>query len=98
MNSPKFTPGPWRITKSPRAFVANSHGGLITYLDCAPDSANASLIAAAPELYEELAAADVQLRMCAEAIEAGRYDEALLHASAMPGKRRAALAKARGKS
>ncbi|THD06149.1 hypothetical protein [Rhodanobacter lindaniclasticus] len=60
--------------------------------------ANARLIAAAPVLLEELRNATVQMDMAAECIEAGRYDEALLHVRSMERKRTAAIAKATGET
>src|SRR5690242_20048172 len=44
------------------------------------------------QLARALRDADAQLAMCAECIEKGRYDEALLHASSMSRVRREALA------
>lgn len=63
-----------------------------------PVAANARLIAAAPVLLEELQNATVQMDMAAECIEAGRYDEALLHALSMRRKRTAAIAAATGET
>ena len=58
--------------------------------------ANARLIAAAPDLLIELQSAVIQLRAAGDAIEAGRYDEALLHARSMMGPKLKAIAKATG--
>jgi hypothetical protein len=58
--------------------------------------ANARLIAAAPLLLQELRGANTQMEMAAECIEAGRYDEALLHVCSMSRKRLAAIAEATG--
>ena len=60
--------------------------------------ANARLIAAAPMLLEEFQNANVQMDMAAECIEAGRYDEALLHVRAMKRKRTAIIAAATGET
>ncbi|HXE06650.1 MAG TPA: hypothetical protein VN612_02055 [Acidobacteriaceae bacterium] len=58
----------------------------------------ALLIAAAPVLLEELQNATVQMDMAAECIEAGRYDEALLHVRSMKRKRTAIIAAATGET
>lgn len=51
---------------------------------------------AAPDLLEALEAANAQMRIAYECVEAGRYDEALLHLGSMPRQRTEAIAKARG--
>jgi hypothetical protein len=51
---------------------------------------------AAPDLLEALEAANAQMRIAYECVEAGRYDEALLHLGGMPRQRTEAIAKARG--
>lgn len=58
----------------------------------------ARLIAAAPILLQELRGANTQMEIAAECIEAGRYDEALLHVCSMSRKRRAAIAAATGET
>lgn len=59
---------------------------------------NARLIAAAPDLLEALSDADKQMETAGDCIEAGRYDEALLHVRSMARVRRTAIAKARGEA
>ena len=102
----KHTKGPWKLQSKkpelddcPEFFLQCAEG----YLGCIDSSrreneANARLIAAAPELYGELVNADAQMQMAYECVEAGRYDEALLHLGAMSRTRRAAIAKARGEA
>jgi hypothetical protein len=58
--------------------------------------ANAHLIAAAPDLLDQLRAAVIQLEMAFSCIEAGRLDEALLHCGSMMRSKKAAIAKATG--
>ena len=58
--------------------------------------ANVRLMKAAPVLLAELKQAAMQMEMAAEAIEAGRYDEALLHVNSMCRGRKEAIAKATG--
>lgn len=57
---------------------------------------NTRLIAAAPELLDALSSAISQMDMAGDCIEAGRYDEALLHVRSLMAGRRAAIAKAAG--
>ncbi|KGQ19887.1 hypothetical protein LF41_2394 [Lysobacter dokdonensis DS-58] len=61
-------------------------------------AADARLIAAAPDLLAELKFANGQMALVAECIEAGRYDEALLHVRSMSRTRLAAIAKATGET
>lgn len=106
----KHTPGPWGPHKHALAAVISGTGMLVancgSHMDnmrdpdelIAEQEANARLIAAAPDLYGELVQADTQMQMAYECVEAGRYDEALLHLGAMSRTRRAAIAKAEGKT
>lgn len=59
-------------------------------------TANARLISAAPELLEACMRADQQMELAGDCIEAGRYDEALLHIRSLSRARRQAIAKALG--
>ena len=54
------------------------------------------VMAASFELLEALEATNAQMRIAYECVEAGRYDEALLHLGSMPRQRTEAIAKARG--
>lgn len=87
----KHTPGPWRVREDSVVLIHE-----IDWSFSAGNEANARLIAAAPELYDELNGAISQLNFAAECIEAGRYDEALLHCRSMMRTKLAAIAKATG--
>lgn len=56
--------------------------------------ANARLIAAAPDLLEALQQSINQMQMAGDAIENGRYDEALLHVRSLMRSKLDAIAKA----
>lgn len=100
----KHTPGPWKVFNAGPHYNNQAIDNLqIQYGEdgeCISDhvytQADARLIAAAPELMEALERSDKQMEMAGECIEAGRYDEALLHVRSMTRQRRAAIAKARG--
>ncbi len=93
MPNPPWTPGPWRIYEPPdprgSILIVEGHRSLAgTYRVAArsEERANAHLIAAAPDLLDELENARVII-----AGEAPQYDQALKRIDA-------ALAKARGES
>lgn len=104
------TPGPWTVFVDERVEdgltyvtgynIESANGeivgieGIESWKDGA--EANARLIAAAPILLQELRGANTQMEMAAECIDAGRYDEALLHVRSMSRSRRAAIAAATG--
>ena len=101
------TPGPWRVsTQNEFIFGAVRGNGMepigFVYAPAFAERsevgrramANARLIAAAPELLEQLQSAVLQMEMAASCIEAGRIDEALLHASSLMRQKREAIAKA----
>ncbi len=78
-DKPKFTPGPWRVVDTREEDcdtdyeVATEDGWLVAvlgndHLDI--EEANAALIAAAPEMYDELNGASVFMRTLAEVLEA----------------------------
>lgn len=101
----KFTPGPWSADKCRSGWAVYAYGSGDAVVRTEDDEgrygaidkeADAHLIAVAPELYEELVQAVIQMEMAAECIEKMRYDEALLHVSSMMRTKRTALAKARG--
>ena len=61
MSAPKFTPGPWFVKDDPALMIVAREGCPVVAELCAiersegnEEFANASLIAAAPELYEAL--------------------------------------------
>lgn len=104
MNGRGFTPGPWKVETlghSLRVTKAeydddNDDIAIVGDVRNETDVATARLIATAPILLQELRGANTQMEMAAECIEAGRYDEALLHVRSMSRSRRAAIAEATG--
>lgn len=100
----KHTKGPWVAVYMPEDggdYVITGEIGICVAISIggtSAEQANSRLIAAAPELYDELVQADAQMQMAYECVEAGRYDEALLHLGALSRTRRAAIAKARGEA
>lgn len=99
----KWTTGPWKAVDAGDFAVICEVGSMVVVpVRGRPAGGrrqveyDANLIAASPELYSELASSDAQLVMAAEAIEQGKYDEAILHCRSMTRPRRAVLAKARG--
>lgn len=103
----KHQPAPWSRDKYGNLVDAKGESVLfrsVSTLSSGTDDriamaeANTDLAAAAPELLEALEAANTQMRIAYECVEAGRYDEALLHLGSMPRQRAEALAKARGES
>ena len=105
----KHTKGPWVVDEmtsiSPAddlsleiASVQNIDNVSGKWMLLEESQANARLIAAAPELYDELVQADAQMQMAYECVESGRYNEALLHLGALSRTRSAAIAKARGEA
>lgn len=58
--------------------------------------ANEILKSAAPDLFEACMRADQQMELAAECVEAGRYDEAILHLRSLSRGRREAIKKALG--
>ena len=109
-----WTPGPWSVADNGIWDISVRAAGTVCHVNNKGDwfpkgdsisgrsqnqmLADAHLIAAAPVLLEELQNATVQMDMAAECIEAGRYDEALLHVRSMKRKRTAAIAKATGET
>lgn len=104
--SARHTPGPWVIDKLANTHVVSATGRGVAncgsyftnsdngeYLE--ENDANTRLISAAPELMEALERSDKQMERAGDCIEAGRYDEALLHVRSMSRQRKAAIAKAR---
>ena len=110
MKERKWTPGPWGVNQltahvmpADQIFDPAEIGSPIcamlhptAFRNESETEANAHLIAAAPDLYHELEGANCQLSLAADAIEAGRLDEALLHCRSLSRLRENALAKARG--
>jgi|SRR5690554_5964859 len=106
----KHTPGPWFINRESEDVIegklsiesVNAETQLSYFIaqvdECKSQEANARLIAAAPELLEALESAVTQMRIAYECVEAGRYDEALIHLGSMPRQRANAIAKATGAS
>lgn len=96
--SAQHTPGPWFL--GDWGHIRSVCGRICTVApkEGAANVANARLIAAAPLLLQELRGASTQMEMAAECIEAGRYDEALLHVRSMSRLRRAAIAEATGET
>lgn len=107
----KHTPGPWTAEKNTDQSQhikvihhSNKPGAAtrtIAKVTCrmswsAEQKANARLIAAAPDLLEELRQAIIQMDLASECIENKRYDEALIHVSSLMRYKRAAIAKATG--
>lgn len=96
-----FTPGPWVVERADDAYCIANVGNLVIIpgggkVKHDNAEADARLIAAAPDLLEALEATNAQMRIAYECVEAGRYDEALLHLGSMPRQRTEAIAKARG--
>jgi hypothetical protein len=108
MSKPAFTPGPWAIDEidkdrsahiigAPNGFCADIIGTLP--MEWAESAANAHLIAAAPELYNEHEVREGDLVMLRKAVEAGDPKaELLVRIDDMLRDTRAALAKARGEA
>lgn len=103
----KHTPGPWEIERYSSGLIQivgdvreisedEEEGTVIVEQLAMGHEADANLIAAAPELFDELVKADNQMQMAYQCIEAGRYDEALLHLGSMSRPRTAAIARAKG--
>ncbi|HXE08392.1 MAG TPA: hypothetical protein VN612_10870 [Acidobacteriaceae bacterium] len=101
------TPGPWSLRISSKGYenkfqIQREDGTCLFSFGDSPfhddAEADARLIAAAPILLQELRGANTQMEIAAECIEAGRYDEALLHVCSMSRKRRAAIAAATGET
>ena len=100
----QHTPGPWTYKGKETAGA----GGLLLGRDGEPIAVvygektnpraehDGNIMEAAPDLLEALEAANAQMRIAYECVEAGRYDEALLHLGSMPRQRTEAIAKARG--
>jgi len=103
------TPGPWRAHRS-EYDKPDEHSGWIRgpdgedvccYAGCGSHDADwnppdFTLALAAPDLLAALKQANTQMDMAAECIEAGRYDEALLHVRSMIRQRLEVIAKAEG--
>lgn len=101
MSAPKFTPGPWKLTRNPHGEVHYCSVHVIDERGCADTiadihlhyNANSHLIAAAPDLFEALCRITQAATKCemydtppqAESIEWADIEKALM-----------ALAKARG--
>jgi len=62
MESAKFTPGPWRIDPDRQDEIIDSSGNCVIWT-AEIESANARLIAAAPDMYEALKTARAILPM-----------------------------------
>jgi hypothetical protein len=98
----KYTPGPWIAQTDPDAissddWVIGIEGAPIDYVATC-SRRDASLIAAAPIILQELKNANSQMDMAAECIVKGRYDEAMLHVCSMGRLRVAAIAAATGEA
>jgi len=95
----KHTPGPWATYRDQLSVgETRGHSGICEVWERHGGDGfeNARLIAAAPDLLEALEAADTQIRIAYECVEAGRHDEALLHLGSMSRQRAEAIAKAKG--
>ncbi len=99
MNKPSFTPGPWHAVSTASVTTVNMAAGYLIAGDVhganpTQRKANGILIAAAPELYEALR----KEREWRDREAVGALDEAWDYETMVGQYRRAALAKAEGKS
>lgn len=98
------TPGPWfagRALRGGQECIVGDGDSVVCFMPdrtigCTFVRDDALLIAASPMLLKELRSANTQMEMAAECIEAGRYDEALLHVRSLSRLRNEAIAAATG--